>query len=47
MIIFDVTAVCFSLKIGNIDFRFAAERRVSGVYASILKIKWMTSLIDL
>lgn len=45
MIIFDVTAV--SLKIGNIDFRFAAERRVSGVYASILKIKWMTSLIDL
>lgn len=33
MIIFDATAVCFSLKIGNIDFRFAAERKVSGVYA--------------
>lgn len=36
MIISDVTAVCFPpLKIGNIDFRFAAEKKVSGVCASM------------
>lgn len=40
MIIFEATAVCFPLKIGNMDFRFAAERRVSGVYASMWTFEW-------